>query len=122
MLMTEDMLLLTECPRIVDIERPVSDEIVDSGRGMISTFSEKPTRGRDAGLVGDPSRSEADADSSSLLAGSVAGRSTAGWSNGVDGKLELSLGVGSVGSIMFLTSWLDRAADRRCACPRLPAG
>lgn len=37
------------------------------------------------------------------------------------GKLVLILGKGSsVGSIILLTSWLDRAADLRCACPRLP--
>lgn len=46
----DEMLLLTEWPRIVDMELSVSEEMVDSGRGMISTLSEKPTRGRDGGL------------------------------------------------------------------------
>jgi hypothetical protein len=50
-LSTEDMLLLTECPRMVDMELSVSEEMVDSGLGMISTLSEKPTRGRDGGLA-----------------------------------------------------------------------
>jgi len=51
-LKTEDMLLLTEWPRIVESELSVPEEMVDSGRGMISTLSEKPTRGRDGGLTG----------------------------------------------------------------------
>lgn len=42
-LITEDMLLLTECPRIVENEPSVSDEIVDNGR-MYSTLSANPTR------------------------------------------------------------------------------
>lgn len=33
----------------------------------------------------------------------------------------LSLGKGSSeGTIILLTSWLESAAERRCACPRLP--
>src|ERR1700712_4424825 len=45
-LMTEDMLPETECPRIVDMELSVSDEIVESGR-MYSMRSENPTRARE---------------------------------------------------------------------------
>jgi hypothetical protein len=41
------MLPVTECDaRMVDIELDVSEDIVDSGRGMNSMVSEKPTRGR----------------------------------------------------------------------------
>lgn len=48
-LIIDEMLFPTEWPQIVDAELVVSDETVDNGRGMYSTFSEKPTRGRDAG-------------------------------------------------------------------------
>lgn len=48
-LMTEEMLFATEWPRSVDAELTVSEETVESGRGMYSTFSEKPTRGREGG-------------------------------------------------------------------------
>lgn len=120
-LITEDILLFTECPLLVDTEP--SDEMTESGLGIISTFSEKPTRGRDPGLLGEESR---DSDLGSIdvagfsSTGAVRGASV-GRSIGVLGRLELSLGSGSaVGSMMLLTSWLDKAADRRCACPRLP--
>lgn len=49
-LSTEEMLLLTEWPRIVDMELSVSEDMVESGRGMYSTLSEKPTVRRDGGL------------------------------------------------------------------------
>jgi hypothetical protein len=46
-LSTELMLFVTECEAlIVDMELDVSDEIVDSGRGINSSVSEKPTLGR----------------------------------------------------------------------------
>jgi hypothetical protein len=48
-LMTDDMLPVTEWPRMVDIELSVSEDMVESGR-MYSTRSEKPTRARDGGL------------------------------------------------------------------------
>jgi len=51
MLITEEMLLLTEWFLLV-LKEP-SDEIVESGRGMIS---KKPTQRRDPGLTGDDSR------------------------------------------------------------------
>lgn len=54
MLMMDEMLLFTEWP--LDVENDPSDEIVERGLGMISTFSENPTRGRDPGLAGDESR------------------------------------------------------------------
>lgn len=41
------MLPEIECPRIVDIELPLSDEMVDNGRGMNSRVSENPTRARE---------------------------------------------------------------------------
>jgi hypothetical protein len=121
MLITEDMLLLTEW--FLLMEKEPSDEMVESGLGMISTFSENPTRGRDPGLDGDESREpnstlEKDTDRSNTGV-----LDSPGWPNGVFGRLVLVLGgVSSVGSIMDKTSWLDNAADRRCACPRFPEG
>lgn len=50
-LRTEEMLLLTECPRTVDSELSVPDEMVERGRGINSTLSENPTRSRDGGRV-----------------------------------------------------------------------
>ena len=47
-LMTDERLLVAECPRIVDMEVSVSDEMVERGR-IYSTLSEKPTRARDGG-------------------------------------------------------------------------
>lgn len=38
-------------PRIVELLPSVSDEIKDKGRGMTSTVSEKPTRGRTPGAL-----------------------------------------------------------------------
>lgn len=46
----EEMLLFTECPLAGDVERSVSEEIVESGRGMYWTVSENPTMRRDGGL------------------------------------------------------------------------
>jgi len=98
---------------------------VESGLGMISTFSEKPTRGRDPGLDGDESREpksalEKNTDRSST---GVLATDSPGWPDGVFGRLVLVLGgVSAVGSMMDKTSWLDNAADRRCACPRFPEG
>jgi hypothetical protein len=48
-LITEDKLFPTEWPRTVDAELVVSAETVESGRGMNSIFSEKPTRGLEGG-------------------------------------------------------------------------
>ena len=122
MLIKEEILLLTEWFLLV-LNDP-SDEITDSGLGMISTFSENPTQRRDPGLTGEDSRelvsvSSPEAERSS---GGAAACSSAGWPRGVFGKLVLSLGRGSSaeGTIIVLTSWLESAAERRCACPRLP--
>lgn len=41
---------------MVDMELEVSEEIVESGLGMNSTVSEKPTRGRVCAVVGALSR------------------------------------------------------------------
>ena len=121
MLITEEMLLFTEWFLLV-LNDP-SEDITERGLGIISTFSEKPTQRRDPGLIGDESRelvfvSSFEADRSS---GGAVACSSAGWPNGVFGKLVLSLGRGSSeGTIILLTSWLESAAERRCACPRLP--
>lgn len=88
---------------------------MESGLGMISTFSENPTRGRDPGLAGDESRDPESPAEGIGRSGSGAGVPV-GKSRGVLGRLELSLGEGSgAGSIIDLTSWLDKAADLRCA-------
>lgn len=52
---TEERLFAAECPRTVDTEFSVPEEIVDSGR-MYSISSEKPTRGLDV-RGGDGARS-----------------------------------------------------------------
>jgi hypothetical protein len=104
-LITEDMLLLTEWFLLV-LKDP-SDEITESGLGMISTFSEKPTQRRDPGLIGEESREPVSVSSSGVerSSGDAAACTSAGWPNGVFGKLVLSLGKGSsVGTIMVFTS------------------
>lgn len=120
-LITEEMLLFTEWFLLV-LKDP-SDEIVESGLGMISTFSEKPTQRREPGLIGEDSRELVSVSSVEAMRSSVGAVacSSAGWPNGVLGRLVLSLGEGSAeGTIMLLMSWLESAAERRCACPRLP--
>lgn len=115
-LRTEEILLLTEWPLIVENELSVSDEIVESGRGMISTLSEKPTRGRDGGLV--DCSSNAGPNGSLCTSGADVARSRGGDcpgnSIGVVGRLELRRGWGSLGRMMLLRSWLEIAAERRC--------
>jgi hypothetical protein len=121
MLITEEMLLLTEWFLLV--EKEPSEEIVDSGRGMISTFSEKPTQRRDPGLVGDASLEleSISGTETERSSGSPDAYSSTRWPIGVFGRLALSLGeLFSDGAIMVITSWLESAAERRCACPRFP--
>jgi hypothetical protein len=65
-LMTEERLFDTECPRIVDKELSVSEEMVDSGR-MYSTRSEKPTRALEGGLRGEPPASSCVLEPSSVI-------------------------------------------------------
>lgn len=105
MLITEVMLLLTEWFLLV-LKEP-SEDIVERGLGMISTFSEKPTQRRDPGLIGEESRELVSASSDGVKrssGGAVTG-SSAGWPSGVFGKLELSVGeASSVGNIMDMTS------------------
>jgi len=121
MLITEVMLLLTEW--FLLIENEPSEDIVESGLGIISTFSENPTRGRDPGLDGDESREPNSALEKDTDRSNTGVLDSPGWPNGVFGRLVLILGgVSSVGSIMDKTSWLDNAADRRWACPRFPEG
>lgn len=48
----EDRLPVAECPRTVDSEVSVSEDMVDNGR-MYSTLSEKPTRALEGGRRGD---------------------------------------------------------------------
>ena len=105
MLITEEMLLFTEWFLLV-LNDP-SDDITESGLGMISTFSEKPTQRRDPGLIGEDSRELVSVSSpgAERSSGGAAAGSSAGWPNGVLGKLVLSLGKGSSeGTIMLLMS------------------
>lgn len=112
MLIIEEMLLFSEWPRAVDMEPSVSEEMVESGLGMISTLSEKPTRGRDTGLEGEESRSESTVLFSASVTGietdrsrtGCSGSAIAGCSSGVLGKLELSRGTGSLGCMIVRTS------------------
>lgn len=110
----EEMLLFTECPLAGDVERSVSEEIVESGRGMYWTVSEKPTIRRDGGL----SSLSSDCGSvvcnvgtlvSEAVVRSGGGGSCEGWSRGVVGRLLLSRGSGSFGFMMLLKSLLDMA-------------
>jgi hypothetical protein len=103
MLITEDMLLLTEW--FLLMEKEPSDEMVESGLGMISTFSENPTRGRDPGLDGDESREPNSALEKETDRSNAGVLDSPGRPNGVFGRLVLILGgVSSVGSIMDKTS------------------
>jgi hypothetical protein len=106
-LRTEDMLLLTECPRMVDKEPSVSDEMVDNGRGMYSTFSENSTRGLDDGLVGE---SFTMVSSNCALVGVAAGSEC---SIGVVGRLLLNRCMGSGDGMKWLISCPDMAVERR---------
>lgn len=113
-LRTDEMLLLTEWPRLVDMELSVSEDMVESGLGMYSTFSENSTRGLDGGRVGDSGKGT-DSDSSSLA---IEGCETCpGCSNGVLGRLLLNRGCGSGGDIRKLRSCPEIAVDLRCLCP-----
>jgi hypothetical protein len=96
----------------VEIELSVSDEIVESGRGMMVTLSSKPTRGRDGGLVGSLSKGgPKGSDAGSFTFGADVERSrggdTAGCSIGVFGRLWLRRGRASEGCMMLLTLQLN---------------
>lgn len=98
---TEDMLLFTEWPRTVDIELSVSDEMVDNGLGMYSTFSENSTRGRDGGLAGEESRGGPNGSFDAEV-------EPGGPSRGVFGRLLLKRGCVSAVVITALQSLLDK--------------
>lgn len=113
----DEMLLLTECPRMVDMEPSVSDDIVDRGRGMYSTLSENSTRGLDDGRVGE---SAMDGLSNCTLVGVTAvDERSPGCSKGVLGRLLLNRGCASGGDMKWLNSCPDMAVDRRCRWPGL---
>ena len=97
---TEEILLFTECPRTVDIELSVSEDIVDSGLGMYSTFSENSTRGRDGGLAGKESRGGPNTSFEFDV-------EDGGPSRGVFGRLLLNRGCVSAVVITALQSLLD---------------
>jgi hypothetical protein len=123
--MIEDIELETEWPgRTVEAE---SLETIDSGRGMNSKSSEKPTRvflatfgsavselatGSVSGLVGCMAESR-DTGNGELWCSESA--------EGEFGAL-LPLTVPGFGFKIMLRSETDMAADRLCACPRRPFG
>lgn len=86
---------------MVDRELSVSEEIVESGRGIYSTFSANPTRGRDGGLAevlssGGPNGSDRPLQRSGEVIGRWKGGESEGCSNGVFGRLVLERGSASV--------------------------
>lgn len=96
-LSTDEMLLFTEWPLRVDTELSVSEEMVESGRGMNSTLSENPTRGREGGLAmgfSSASSNESASSFSGLTRDAVLSLEvdTIEWSSGVLGKLLLKRG------------------------------
>jgi hypothetical protein len=115
------MLPVTEwLAKMVDRLLDVSEEIVDSGRGMNSTVSEKPTRARGRvseavprwiggldDLVCETISSPAPVISPTGLCGS----DRADAPNGVVGALVPLLSF--AGFMIFEISWLDIAPDRR---------
>ena len=117
----DDRLPVAECPRIVDIDVSVSEEIVESGR-MYSTLSEKPTRALDGGRGGEESRSSRTdgwptASLTELL------KANCLPSREVIGALPLRTGGwDSAGRMMADRSCEEMAPDRRWACPRRPPG
>jgi hypothetical protein len=94
----------------------VSLETTLTGLGMNSTLSEKPTRVRFRGLIGE---------ASSELVGLSSPRRPCWWSC-VEGEFgaEPPRGIGGVlevvGFKIMRISCADTAAERRWACPRLP--
>jgi hypothetical protein len=118
-------------PRTVELLPSVSDEIKDNGRGMTSTVSEKPTRGRTPGALSRRTRGEEVVD---LLLGSEAGGlilgllsvgKKDGWtvSDGVDGAEParcLATAFALISSEASIPE-IDTASDRRCRCLPGPA-
>ena len=125
------MLPLRECEgRTVDIELEVAEEIVERGRGMYSSLSENPTRGRGWAFGGewlsdtlvDVSPSiEARGSEGCDVALSSDGSSCLLMSEsaGVAGALPVLREARSEGLITEDRSWWEMAPERRCAWPRL---
>ena len=113
-------------PRIVELLPSVSDEIMDNGRGMTSTVSEKPTRGRPPGALSRRRRGEEVRDLSlepetgGLVLGLMsAGKNGAGTvSDGVEGAEParcLATAFALISSEASMPE-IDTASDRRCRC------
>ena len=113
-------------PRIVELLPSVSDEIMDSGRGMTSTVSEKPTRARTPGALSRRGRGE---EATDLLLGPGTGGLALGLlSAGKNGAGTVSDGVeGAEPARCLATAFalmsseasipeIDTASDRRCRC------
>ena len=109
--------------RTVDMELEVSEEIVESGRGMNSMVSENPTRGRACPVLGALSRrfnivglgSWCERSGGEANPSRMEGRRrcTSGF-DGVLGALsDLEFFASPGGLMMADRSWLDMAPDRR---------
>ena len=111
---------------MVELLPSVSDEIIDSGRGMTSTISEKPTRGRPPGALSRRRRGEdvidlsLEPETGGLVLGLVsAGKNGAGTvSDGVEGA-EPARCLATAFALMSSEASMpeiDTASDRRCRC------
>lgn len=112
-------------PRIVELLPSVSDEIKDKGRGMTSTVSEKPTRGRTPGALSRRTRGEVGLE---LLLGPQTGWLILGLFSAAKGDWIVSDGVeGAELALCFATAFalissdasipeIETASDRRCRC------
>lgn len=96
-LIIEEKLPLTECPRIVDMELSVSDDMMESGR-IYSTRSENPTRALDGGrLCGD--------SSATLGSGWSNLAATTSWIAGNENDDRFSRSIGEVGALSLFV-WI----------------
>jgi hypothetical protein len=113
-------------PRIVELLPSVSDEIMDNGRGMTSTVSEKPTRGRTPGALSRRSRGEEvtvlllGPETSSVTLGLLSAGKKGNWagSDGVEGA-EPARCLATAFALMSSDASIpeiDTASDRRCRC------
>jgi hypothetical protein len=114
---TDEKLLVTECPRMVDMELSVSDEMMDRGR-MYSTRSAKPTRAREGGRLWGDALTSGSPAAGSMAAGTCSKPNMGCFSPsiGVVGALpDRFCTFGSLGCSIELRSCMETAPDLRCA-------
>lgn len=110
---------------MVELLPSVSDEIMDNGRGITSTVSEKPTRGRPPGALSRRRRGEVtdlslELETGGLVLGLLSvGKNGAGTvSDGVEGA-EPARCLATAFALMSSEASMpeiDTASDRRCRC------